>query len=152
MKQLAFLILFVCPYIVFSQISPVNTSQNSLKEAFSGYLEAIKSRDIESLKTYLTNAEELALIKGDGSLIQHKNNYLQAQVDWFADTVWKYQSEIVSFQEFDDTGVIIDKTKIYGLNWEFHMMVTYVFRKENKMWRLVTDICTPIEKLNNKNK
>ena len=119
-----------------------------LTKTFQEYLAAVKSRDIHALRTYLTQGDTLPFVDGGGTLRLSMTEYLTAQESWFADTSWTYESEVVSCQEYDETGIIIDRTAIHshrnGQVSTFHMMVTYVFRKEGGQWRLVTDICTAI--------
>lgn len=149
MKKTSLLFILLLSLISISaQEKSINQKKYTLKEAFSGYLNAAKSRNIEALKTYLTNKDKLPFVNAGGKLITEMDEYLDAQKGWFADTTWTYESEIVSYQEFEKTGVVIDKTALHytkdGKKSTFSMMVTYVFRKENGYWKIVTDVCTAI--------
>jgi len=128
--------------IVTAQTSVSNKKEFSLKECFEGYLHSVKQRDYDALKTYFTKNDTIQFVDGGGNVTLQMTEYLKKQKEWFADTAWKYESSIISLQEFDYTGIIQDKTKLYGSGWEYKMVVTYVFQKEEGYWRMIADICT----------
>lgn len=142
MKKLyLILILTICCVEAFSQAIK-NSEGITLKETFEGYLLAVQERDYDALVTYFTEADSIQYVDAKGTVVLSMNDYLEKQKNWFADNAWNYKSELLSIQEFDNTGILIDNTIIYGEGWEYKMVITYVFRKQNNIWRMVSDICT----------
>lgn len=145
MKNLFFAVLLCATTIMYAQNEYENKEGYTLSETFQGYLQSATNRDYESLKTYFTLTDTLPFVDTKGKIRLSMDEYLEHQKGWIADTAWNYKSTIVSVQEYAETGVIVDNALFYGTNWEYPMVVTYIFRKEDEMWRLVGDICTEIK-------
>lgn len=125
-----------------------NKKSYSLKQAYEGYLKAVKAHNYEAVVSYFTQSKKLPFVSGSGKFNSDFEAHLKSQKAWLSDSTWTYESELKSFQEFENTGVIVESIVLrYNKNnekWNYKVMATYVFAKEDGMWRMVTDICSAI--------
>lgn len=125
-----------------------NKSGLSLMETYKGYLSAVKNHNYNAVVSYFTNTNTLPFVSGSGEINLDMNQHLKGQMDWLNDSTWTYESELKSFQEYQNTGVIIEYIELhYVKNGEksvYKVVATYVFRKENDEWRMVTDVCSAV--------
>ena len=152
MKLRLLLILSVLLFPAMTTIAGTalnNREGYSLRETYEGYLRAVKAHDYDAVISYFTQKEYLPFVNGAGEINLSYREYLKGQKAWLGDSSWTYESELKSFQEFKDTGVIIESIVLRynkkGKESEYKVMATYVFREEDDMWRMVTDICTEIQ-------
>ncbi len=126
-----------------------NHAGYSLRETYEAYLRAVKAHDYGAVISYFTREEHLPFVSGAGKINLSYQEHLKSQKAWLEDSSWTYTSELKSLQEFPETGVIIESITLHfnkeGKTSDYNVMATYVFRKEDGMWRMVTDVCTEIQ-------
>lgn len=131
-----------------AQQSLLNSKTFSLLQAYEGYLKAVKAHNYEAVTSYFTKTNSLPFVSGKGEFNSNFNEHLKGQKAWLNDKSWTYESELKSIQEFESSGVIIESIVLhYSKNnekWNYNVMATYVFVKEDGMWRMVTDVCSAI--------
>lgn len=131
------------------------TTQNrpglSLKETFDIYVRAVQSSDLEGLFSTVTDSEDILFLTSRGQRIDTREGYYQFHVDWFKETDWEMPVELLEVHEGRDygytTAIFHYKGKIPdGETYMLDSFFTLIFHEEDGMWKVVADICTPIER------
>jgi nitroreductase/ketosteroid isomerase-like protein len=123
----------------------------SLKETFDLYVQSIHNSDLESLFTTVTKNEEFFFLTSGGRLIDTRTDYYKFHEDWFKEKDWEMPVDNIEVHEGNDTGYTTavfhyrSKTPDGGLSC-LDSWFTLIFRKEEGMWKVVADICTPISR------
>lgn len=121
----------------------------SLQETFDVYVRSIHNSDLESLFTTVTKDEKFFFLTSTGRLIDTRSGYYKFHEDWFKEKDWEMPVDSIEVHEGKDfgytTAVFHYQSKmpdggLYILDSWFML----IFRKEEKMWKVVADICTPI--------
>ncbi len=123
----------------------------SLKETFDLYVQAIHNSDLKSLFTTVSNGQDFFFLTSTGKLIDSREGYYTFHEDWFKETGWEMPVELLEVHEGKDYGYIVAKfhyrQKIpEGGTYNLDSYFTLIFHKEDRMWKVVGDICTPIER------
>jgi len=123
----------------------------SLRETFDLYVTSIQRSDIATLFTTVTENPRMIFLTTTGKMIDTREGYYRFHEEWFKEKEWEMPVEVVEVREGTDYGYVTaifhyrSKTlngETYGIDSYF----TLIFRKENGMWKVVTDLCTPIER------
>ena len=123
-----------------------NKQNLSLNSVYDRFLNNIKNRDFKHAKTYVCNSDSIQFSDAGGNVLLSMEAYYKQLEKFINDTSWiKYKNDIISIKQYGDTGIIMEKAVISGDNWEFKMIVTYVFHQIDGYWKLVADVCTKIE-------
>ena len=144
------LTLLLLPKAAVPADTPLENHEGlSLKGTYEAYLRAVKAHDYDAVTSYFTKGGHLPFVSGGGKIILSYPEYLRGQKAWLEDSSWTYESELKSLQEFEGTGVVIESITLrfdkQGRQSEYKLVATYVFRKEDRLWRMVTDVCTEIQ-------
>jgi len=134
---------------------PVASAQNrpglSLRETFDLYVNSIQKSDIATLFTTVTDDPHLVFLTSTGKMIDTREGYYRFHEEWFKEKAWEMPVEVVEVREGTDCGYVtaifhyrskMPDGETYGIDSYF----TLIFQKQNGMWKVVTDICTPIER------
>jgi len=141
-------LIFLCSFLIAAS---ENRPGLSLKETFEIYVKAVQNSDLETLFTTVTDKEEFLFLTSTGKLIDSRNGYYKFHEDWFKEKDWEMPVELLEVHEGREYGYTvaifhykqkIKDGKIYNLDSYF----TLIFHKENGMWKVVADICTPISR------
>ena len=141
-------LIFLCSFLIAAS---ENRAGLSLKETFEIYVKAVQNSDLETLFTTVTDKEEFLFLTSTGKLIDSRNGYYKFHEDWFKEKDWEMPVELLEVHEGREYGYTvaifhykqkIKDGKIYNLDSYF----TLIFHKENGMWKVVADICTPISR------
>jgi len=144
-----FLILVCIPCSVFSM------SQNrlglSLKETFDIYVQAVQESDLETLFTTVTNREKFFFLTSRGELIDSRKGYYKFHQDWFREEDWEMPVELLEVHEGKDYGytTALFYYRQKTASGETHSLDSYftlIFHREDGMWKVVADVCTPISR------
>lgn len=145
---IAFFLFF--SFLSYSTVAERNRPGLSLKETFDVYVQAIHNSDLKSLFTTVTDSHDFFFLTSGGKLIDSREGYFQFHQDWFKETGWEMPVELLEVHEGKDYGYTVAKfhykqsmpeDKKYNLDSYF----TLIFHREDGMWKVVGDVCTPIE-------
>jgi nitroreductase/ketosteroid isomerase-like protein len=123
----------------------------SLKETFELYVWSIQNSDLKALFSTVTNSEKLFFLTSTGKLIDTRAGYYQFHEDWFKEKKWEMPVDTLEVHEGDGWGYTtaifhyrIKKPDggVGGLDSWF----TLIFHKEEDMWKVIADTCTPISR------
>jgi len=145
MKKIIFIAsILICNNLISN--AQDNRENLSLDSAYELFLNNIKQRDFTVAKTFVNNSDSIQFSDAGGNVLLTMEAYNKQLERFTKDTAWTdYKSEIISIKQYGDTGIIMEKAIISGSNWEFKMVVTYVFQQIDGYWKLVADVCTKIE-------
>jgi hypothetical protein len=144
-KRILIFSILICNNLLL--VAQENKQNISLNLAYELFLNNIKNRDFEIAKTYVNNSDSIQFSDAGGNVLLTMEDYNNQLERFTKDTSWtNYKSEIISIKQYGDTGIIMEKAIISGINWEFKMLVTYVFHRIDDYWKMVADVCTKIEK------
>lgn len=133
-----------------SAASERNRPGLSLEETFNLYVRAIQNSDLEGLFSTVTQGEDFFFLTADGRLLG-RDEYHQFHQEWFKGTGWEMPVELLKVREGTDYGYAnaifyyrqkTPEERTYNLESYF----TLIFRKEEGMWKVVADACTPIKR------
>ncbi len=139
--------------LVFSPGSLYSTNRNrpglSLKETFGIYVRAIQESDLETLFTTVTDQEKFFFLTSRGELIDSRREYYKFHQDWFLDKDWEMPVKLLEVHEGKDygyrTALFYYRQKIAsGETYSLDSYFTLIFHREDEMWKVVADVCTPI--------
>jgi len=152
-KHFFFLIVFLFFFSLFTHPAAVDENRPglSLKETFSVYIRAIHNSDLKSLFTTVTDGHDLFFLTSTGKLIDSREGYYTFHEDWFKDAGWEMPVELLEVHEGKEYGYTVAKfhykQKIpEGGTYNLDSFFTLIFHKEDGMWKVVGDVCTPIER------
>jgi len=145
-----FFLLFFCfrPYLTAAD---ENRPGLSLKETFDVYIQAIHNSDLKSLFTTVTDSHDFVFLTSTGRLIDSREGYYKFHQDWFQETDWEMPVELLEVHEGKEYGYTVAKFH-YKQNTpgdgkiNLDSYFTLIFHKEERMWKVVGDVCTPIER------
>ncbi|MFW6160818.1 MAG: nitroreductase family protein [Acidobacteriota bacterium] len=123
----------------------------SLKETFVIYVQSVQNSDLESLFTTVTDEERLVFLTATGRLIDSRQGYYSFHEEWFKEEDWKMPVELLEINEGQEFGYTIAKFFYKGRTKEggysaIDSYFTLIFRREEGMWKVAADICTPIKR------
>lgn len=130
---------------------PENRPGLSLKETFDIYVQAVQSSDLERLFTTVTDDEKFFFLTSTAKLIDTREGYYKFHEDWFKEKDWEMPVDFLGAHEGKEygytTAIFHYKSKmpeggLYFLDSYF----TLIFHKEEGLWKVVADICTPIRR------
>ena len=152
-KCTLFWIAFLFFFSFFTHLAAADENRPglSLKATFDLYVQAIHNSDLKSLFTTVTDGQDFFFLTSTGKLIDSREGYYTFHEDWFKETGWEMPVELLEVHEGKDYGYTVAKfyykqrlpeSGTYNLDSYF----TLIFHKEDGMWKVVGDICTPIER------
>ncbi len=123
----------------------------SLKETFELYVRSIHNSDLEGLFSTVTKNEKFFFLTSSGRLIDTRTGYYKFHEDWFKEKDWEMPVDNIEVHEGNDTGYT---TAVFhyrsmmpdGGRHILDSWFTLIFQKEEGMWKVVADICTPISR------
>jgi len=122
----------------------------TLEETFDIYVKAVQNSDLEALFTTVSKSDDFYFLTAKGDFID-REGYYKFHEGWFKETGWEMPVKLLIVKEgkkYGYTNAIfyyrskIPEDKIYNLNSYF----TLIFHKEDGMWKVIADICAPIER------
>lgn len=123
---------------------------DALRRTLDAHLAAIDARDLDALLRTVTAGPQLTLILPDGRRLTTREEYRRLHVDWFKETDWRMQFEVVQTQVHGDAGVALVKYRSQtrqpdgGYATRREAWLSLVFAKQAGEWRLVFDQNTVI--------
>jgi nitroreductase/ketosteroid isomerase-like protein len=153
MKRIYLLLTLLVVQGAFAQSGdkPVENQPGlSLRETFDLYVKAVQNSDLKGLFTTVTDSDEFFFLAADGRLLS-RDEYYNFHKEWFADVDWEMPVELLTVREGKQLGytnaIFYYRSKLpdrrtYNLDSYF----TLIFRRENEMWKVAADVCTPIHR------
>ena len=123
----------------------------SLEETFEIYVKSIQNADLQSLFTTITSYDSFRFLTAQGILIDSRQGYYQFHEDWFRQTGWEMTVDVVNSYEEKGIGYMMAIFHYKQETADKHIRVldsyfTLIFHREDKMWKVIADICTPIKR------
>jgi nitroreductase/ketosteroid isomerase-like protein len=149
-----FLLFIICLLPLILCCSAIASERNkpglSLEEVFNLYVQAVQNSDLEGLFTTVTDGDDFYFLTADGRILNRKE-YYEFHEEWFQDTDWEMPVELLKVQEGKEYGYT-NAIFYYrqgtpdGRKYNLESYFTLIFRKEDGMWKVVADVCTPIKR------
>jgi len=123
----------------------------SLKETFQTYVDAVQKADLNRLFTTVTNNEKFIFLTSSGKLIATREGYYKFHEERFKEKDWEMPVELLELHEGKDYGYTVaafhyrSKTPV-GETSVLDSYFTLIFHREDGMWKVVADVCTPISR------
>jgi nitroreductase/ketosteroid isomerase-like protein len=149
-----FLLFLLCslPLILYcsAAASERNRAGLSLKETFHLYVRTVQNSDLKGMVTTVSESDGFFFLTADGKLLNRKE-YYDFHEKWFGETGWEMPVDLLQIHEGTEHGYTnaifhyqqkMPDGKIYNLDSYF----TLIFRKEDGIWKVVADVCTPIRR------
>ncbi|MFQ6082126.1 MAG: nitroreductase family protein [Candidatus Aminicenantia bacterium] len=123
----------------------------SLKETFKIYVRSVQNSDLKNLFNTVTNNKNFFFLPHTGKLINTREGYYKFHEEWFREKDWEMPVELIEVREgkkYGYTNAIFhyrsktSERRTYFLDSYF----TLIFHKEDGLWKVVADICTPISR------
>jgi len=123
----------------------------SLKETFELYVHSIQKSDIKGLFSTVTDNKKFFFLTSAGRLIDTREGYYKFHEEWFKEKDWEMPVDSLEVYEGTDYGYTTAIFHYKSKNPDGTMSVldshfTLIFHKEDGMWKVVTDVCTPISR------
>jgi len=155
-KLIIILMMFISPFILLAfegqkQIPIKNKPGLSLEETFNLYVRSIQKSDLEGLFSTVTEDEEFFFLTAGGKLIDTREQYYKFHEEWFKGENWDMPVDLIDVYEAKDYGYTLaifhyrDKSPSAGMRI-LDSYFTLIFHKENNMWKVIGDICTPVNR------
>jgi nitroreductase len=152
-KAIFFLVPFLLFFVLLSLFlgAEENHPGLSLKETFDLYVRSIQNSDLKSLFTTVTDNSRLFFLTSRGRLINTREGYYKFHEEWFKEKDWEMPVDLQEAVEGKDYGYTNAIYHYRGRSPEGGLYVldsyfTLIFHKENGMWKVVADVCTPINR------
>jgi nitroreductase/ketosteroid isomerase-like protein len=155
----ALLILILSFFLFFLErtIQADNAAQEqnrpglSIKETFDIYVRSIQNSDLEALFTTVTEGEKFFFLTSTGKLISSRQDYYTFHEDWFKEEDWEMPVEYLEGHEGQEygyaTAIFHYRSKRSDGGTAFiDSYFTLIFHREDNMWKVVADVCTPIDR------
>jgi nitroreductase/ketosteroid isomerase-like protein len=149
-----FLLFIICLLPLMLCCSVMASDRNkpglSLEGVFNLYARAVQNSDLEGLFTTVTDGDDFYFLTADGKILNRKE-YYEFHQEWFKGTDWEMPVELLKVQEGKEYGytnaIFYYRQKTPdGKTYNLESYFTLIFRKENGMWKVVADVCTPIKR------
>jgi nitroreductase/ketosteroid isomerase-like protein len=149
-KDLLLLFVLCLPSVILccSATAAENRPGLSLKETFDIYVKSVQNSDLRGFFGTVTGGDGFFFLTADGRML-NRDEYHKFHQDWFKETGWEMPVELLKVQEGKEYGYT-NAIFYYrqgmpdGRRYNLDSYFTLIFRKEDGMWKVVADVCTPI--------
>ncbi len=122
----------------------------SLQETFDLYVRAVQNSDLGGLFSTVTEGDDFYFLTADGKLL-NRDEYYKFHEAWFKDANWEMPVELLRVTEDKEYGytnaIFYYRSRLPdGGTYNLESYFTLIFRKEDGMWKVVADVCTPISR------
>jgi nitroreductase/ketosteroid isomerase-like protein len=150
-------LLMLSVFHLLSIAAEVNRPGLSLRKTFDIYVRAVQNSDLKNLFSTVTNNEKFFFLTSTGKLIDTRQGYYKFHEDWFKEEDWEMPVDLLGVHEGKEygftTAVFHYRSKIpEGGKYILDSYFTLVFHKEEGMWKVVADVCTPINRYSTEEK
>ncbi len=122
----------------------------SLEDTFNLYVRAVQSSDLEGLFSTVTDTEDFFFLTADGRTLD-RDEYYNFHQEWFKVKDWEMPVKLLKVRHGKDYGYTEaifyyrEKTPD-GRTYNLESYFTLIFRRQDGMWKVVADVCTPIKR------
>jgi len=132
-------------------IAEENRPGLSLEETFNIYVRSVQNSDLKGLFSTVTDNQKLFFLTSTGALIDTRAGYYKFHEDWFKEKDWEMPVELLEVREGKEYGYAVAIFHYRSKIPEGGMVIldsyfTLIFHKEEGMWKVVGDVCTPINR------
>jgi len=126
-------------------------SEKLFIQTMQKHLDAVSNRDLATLKSTMSPNGNMQLILPGSEIINTVDSFILYHQEWFKDTVWTFETQILNTSIVDDLGIAITEI-IYreperdGKPYFNRMTVSYALQKMNNQWYIIKDHASSIEK------
>lgn len=117
--------------------------QPSFIEALTEHIDAIQERDIDRFAATLAQ-NDVQFIGGDGSIIDGRENAIEAHRGWFMNDDWTFNPEVLWTREEGDLALALTRVDYREKDAQKQFMLLFAFVREPEGWKLLLDQNTPI--------
>lgn len=137
---------FFCSVIA----SEENQPRLSLRETFDIYVKSVQNSDLKALFTTVTDGDDFFFLTADGRMLD-RDEYYEFHQGWFKETGWEMPVELLKVREGKEYGytnaIFYYRAKTPGRQtYNLDSYFTLIFRKEDGMWKVIADVCTPVKR------
>jgi ketosteroid isomerase-like protein len=125
----------------------MTNTQSNFDEAIQRHFDAISNRDIEAFKAHMTRNSTMYTIVQNGHAFTTPEETIAIHEDWFKDSNWIWEGEVVHKVVGTDMGMALVKYN-YRVKVEdvpLSTWLVYVLRIEDGEWRIVHDQNTSLD-------
>lgn len=125
--------------------------QRSLKETFDFYVQSVQNENMEDLFSIVSDEADFFFLTSNGVLIDSRDGYYEFHEEWFKEDNWEMPVELHTINEGEKYGYTnalfyykyhLKDGRTYCLDSYF----TLIYRKENGIWKVIGDVCSPIKR------
>lgn len=154
MKKLILFLAGLLSYLSFDysvMAAKENQPGLSLRETFEIYVRSVQNSDLKGIFSTVTDDEYFLFLTSTGKIINTREGYYKFHEDWFKEKDWEMPVDLLEVHEEEKygytTAIFHYKSKTTeGITYILDSYFTLIFHKENGMWKVVADICTPISR------
>jgi len=115
------------------------------------HLDAVSNKDLAALKTTMSPEGKMHLILPQTEIISSVDSFMNFHKEWFKDTSWTFETEILHTDIGDKFGMAITEIMYRepdrnGKPYFNRMIVTYGLEKINGNWYIIQDHASSLEK------
>lgn len=148
-KKIVYLTLLIFALIISRESYPQEV--RNLKETFDFYVRSVQNENLEDLFSVVSDKPDFFFLTSHGKLIDSRDGYYKFHKGWFEEDNWEMPVELVSVNEGKEYGYAnaiyhfkanLEDGRTYNLDSYF----TLIFHKEDGIWKVIADVCTPINR------
>jgi nitroreductase/ketosteroid isomerase-like protein len=130
---------------------PAGPPPSSLREAFDNYVRAVQAGDLEGLFRTVTGGEDMFFLTSTGQMIEGREGYRRFHKEWFRESGWEMPVELLRVEEGEEFGWTLAlfhyrQPTPQGPVQRLDSYFTLLWHREGGSWRVVGDVCTPIQR------
>jgi nitroreductase/ketosteroid isomerase-like protein len=138
-------------FITVSISAQDDAEKASVKAVFDKYVSSVKTADINSMSETIASAPDLVFLTASGHIIEGTAAYRKFHDEWFTEKGWSIEFTEPKIYLRKDTAYTISKFIYREKNADgrietLESWFTLIYGKENGLWKVITDICTPISR------
>lgn len=139
-------ILFLTGVLLLAACGAAETPRPDFRATLDAHLAAIAAKDLDAFKPTITGGDDLYVIFPNGAALETTEQVLAFHEEWFADSNWRMDPDVVKVIEGEDMATALLKYDYRDTpdgeprsSW-----LVLVFKLEDGAWRLVHDQNTRI--------
>lgn len=113
-------------------------------DALTEHLDAIDQRDIDRFAVTIANDEDVRFVGTDGSVIEGRENAVEAHRGWFASEGWTFDPQILWTREEGNTGFALTRVNYSENGASRTFLLFFIFIREDETWKMLYDQSTMV--------
>jgi len=137
-----------------NKISP-EVNKKNFEQALQKHLDAVASRDLESLASTMSPDGKMQLILPGAEIFEGVSSFMDYHREWFQDTSWTFETKILNSEVGEQIGMAVTEITYRepernGAPYFNRMIVSYALEKVDDKWSIILDHCSSVEKSTDK--